>query len=271
MRKIGLAILSSTLLTPAQTNRWFKPATFTSNLNLSVGSPWEITRAPTTGDSVSWLYTKDGDIGSYSTLIALLPDYDIGFTVFAAGMNPFYTRNFIGDYVASAVVPTIQAAARNFTETAYAGTYADESSNSSMTLTAPSSVPGLLVTEWTANGTDILAQFSALDGVMPNQNMTIRLYYTGLTAQGGQKTSWRAVIRASPQPEDTGAFSINCVSWGQVNTQLYGNLGVEEFVFTVDGAEGKATAVENRVLGQEYTRSGKGTMRAGMRRMARVW
>lgn len=64
LRTVGRSILSSTLLTAAQTRRWLKPLTFTSDTNVSVGAPWEIVRAPGLTHS-SYLYTKSGDIGLY--------------------------------------------------------------------------------------------------------------------------------------------------------------------------------------------------------------
>jgi CubicO group peptidase (beta-lactamase class C family) len=83
MTRIGLSILNSTFLTPAQTRRWLKPNAFRSNVNDSVGASWEIFRAP--GERVSYLYTKAGLLGSYPSQLALMPDYNVGFTVLAAG------------------------------------------------------------------------------------------------------------------------------------------------------------------------------------------
>ncbi|KAM5469072.1 hypothetical protein MauCBS54593_004424 [Microsporum audouinii] len=87
MRPIGKAILSSTLLSPAQTRRWMKPQTFAANDAMLVGRPWEIYKAPLPERSV-WMYTKGGDIGLYSAQIVLLSDYGIGFNFLGAGDKP---------------------------------------------------------------------------------------------------------------------------------------------------------------------------------------
>lgn len=34
------------------------------------------------------IYSKGGDVGVYSTILALIPDHDIGFTILAAGAAP---------------------------------------------------------------------------------------------------------------------------------------------------------------------------------------
>ena len=54
-----------------------KPVTHTSSLTSSVGAPWEIFRMKIPRGVVD-LYTKGGDIGVYSSLLVLVPDYDVG-------------------------------------------------------------------------------------------------------------------------------------------------------------------------------------------------
>ncbi len=57
-------------------------------------APWEVYRIAVPTDTIinaSLIvdtYTKSGDIGQYSTFYGLVPDYNIGFSVLAAGDNP---------------------------------------------------------------------------------------------------------------------------------------------------------------------------------------
>lgn len=81
VRKVSKSILNSSFLSPAQTWRWPKPMAFTSSVN--VGAPWEIFCA--SSNRTSGVYTKLGDLGAYSSEIALLLDYDVDLTVLAAG------------------------------------------------------------------------------------------------------------------------------------------------------------------------------------------
>lgn len=73
------------------TRRWMKPVTFTANPNVSVGAPWEIVRAPS--NRTSFIYAKLGDVISYSTIMGLIPDYDVGFTILLAGAQPGFALN----------------------------------------------------------------------------------------------------------------------------------------------------------------------------------
>lgn len=70
---IGRSILNSTLISPATTRTWMKPRTMTSNPNYNIGAVWQIVPAPT--KRISYLYTKDGDVGHYATYLVLMPDY----------------------------------------------------------------------------------------------------------------------------------------------------------------------------------------------------
>src|SRR6195952_2607507 len=85
---LGRSILRSSLLTPALTRRWFKPTALTSDLRETVGYPWGIRRIimePNRAYEIITAYNKAGSIGSYSSLLALLPEFGIGFSVLIAG------------------------------------------------------------------------------------------------------------------------------------------------------------------------------------------
>ena len=57
---MGKAMLTSSLLPKALTNRWFKPTSFVEDWAQGVGRPWEIYRRKANGQSVD-VYTKGGD------------------------------------------------------------------------------------------------------------------------------------------------------------------------------------------------------------------
>lgn len=64
-----------------------KPLTFTSSIGLAVGAPWEIVRGPnlTTDGCIIDFYAKAGDVGDYSAILALVPDYDLVIAMNLAG------------------------------------------------------------------------------------------------------------------------------------------------------------------------------------------
>jgi hypothetical protein len=65
----GIAILSSSLISPAATRRWLKPISLTSNLVNSQGLPWEIYAAVGEASSpVTEIYTVIGSIWALELL-----------------------------------------------------------------------------------------------------------------------------------------------------------------------------------------------------------
>lgn len=90
-RTWGKAILNSTLLEPAVTRRWLKPAALTSQWTTVVGAPFEIYRMQYPSNSIIHseriidTYCKQGDIEIYSSFFGLVPDLELGISVLAAG------------------------------------------------------------------------------------------------------------------------------------------------------------------------------------------
>jgi hypothetical protein len=251
-----------------------KPLTHTSSLSTSIGAPWEIQRAKldSSGRIVD-LYTKNGKIGVYGSYLILVPDYNIGFTMIAAGSttNPDVLAGFAVD----AFLPALEEAARIQAAQSYAGEYKveSESTNSTFTLTTELGLPGLGLANWISNGTAILPLFpifTALGGGNVDDAMveleayssgvalidpaliSVRLYPTGLrysTSNGGQKISFRAVFGVVSTAVDTSPFADTLGAWEIADAVIFGNSGLDEFIFTVD-CNGKVTSVENPFLRQ---------------------
>ncbi|KAH6876353.1 putative beta-lactamase, partial [Thelonectria olida] len=229
MGLVGKAILNSTLLSPALTRRWLKPHAFTSNPNLAVGAPWEITRAP--GFPVSWVYAKSGDAGLYSAVTMLMPDLDVGMSILAAGALSTNQVLVASDLLAANFVPAFWAQAQEQTTMTYAGTYTDDNSNTTITVAVVGSTPGLVISEFTLGGQDVLQALSS----QLQTNLTLRLYHMGLTAVGENGTtidSWRAVFETPASLASS--LSSTCVSWVLLNPFVYGGVGLDEFLFTLD-------------------------------------
>ncbi|KAH8894336.1 beta-lactamase/transpeptidase-like protein [Thozetella sp. PMI_491] len=226
---VGKAILNSTLLSPAQTRRWMKPHAFTSNPDAAVGAPWEIMRAP--GTPISWIYAKSGDAGAYSAMTMLIPDLGVGMSVLAAGSTATSQVLVASDLLAGTFVPAFWAQGKAQATVTYAGTYTNASGNTTITVTAACGTPGLVVTEFTLGGQDVLQALSFL----LQQDLTLRLYHVGLAAAGDSGTkieSWRAIFEAPGSLPSTPSAS--CVSWLLINPYVYGGVGLDEFLFTLD-------------------------------------
>ncbi|KAJ9421015.1 beta-lactamase/transpeptidase-like protein [Fusarium oxysporum] len=210
LRRIGQSILTYEMLSPSQTRRWMKPLSFTADPQVAVGAPWEIARVTSTANRASWMYTKGGQLGMYSSLMALVPDWGVGLTVLAAGTGASGVVGMIPGAMVSKLVPALEQAAKRQARQSYSGRYGDE--RNGMTVAVQDSLPGLGVTSWFFDG-----RSSTGSG-----NVSMRLYPTGLQTQTGGKArleSWRAVyeiIDAASPP------SPYCASWFGVDSVTYG-------------------------------------------------
>lgn len=257
LSNIGRAILTSTLLTPSQTRKWFKPLSFVSDPHQAVGAPWEIIRLPisTAPNRLVDLYTKNGGLPGYNSVIVLVPDWDVGFVVLSAGVEPEATVEILGNLVVDVALPAVEVAAREDAEKNYAGSYAavKQGLNSSIRLSTCDSEPGISVSSWISNGTDMLA---SQIGSMYISGPTARLYPTGLVRDldnGEQEISFRAVYEGTSNGIG-GVFTQSCMSWVAVDNLYWGTVGTDEFVARV-GGDGIAKSVSPRALRVELVRS----------------
>lgn len=247
MVKLGRAVLNSTLLSPAMTRRWMKPATHTSSLTASVGAPWEIYTIPTS--RAVDVYTKSGDLGSYSSMTGLSPDHGVGFTILAAGNDTTTVVEALTQAMMQKLVPALDAAAKEEAVSRFTGTYAHNNSNSSITVTTDGG-PGLKVDDWVNDSVDMIATIQTLAGY--TSAPSVRLYPTGLESLG--KISFIALIQ---QLDSTSSSSeVPCTTWFEVDSQVYGNVGVDEFLFEVD-SQGDAVGLSPRALRTVLPRASK--------------
>ncbi|KAL8641209.1 MAG: hypothetical protein Q9226_008662 [Calogaya cf. arnoldii] len=165
LAKWGIALLNSTLLPPEQTRRWMKPVTFTANLQYGIGRPWEIYRyVHEPSGIVTDIYTKGGDSGAYGGYIVLLPDFNAGFSILGASSLP--ERGLVTPILADLITEIIPALLRQAEAEAnadFAGTYTacNQGLNTTLTIslneTDSDAKPGLVLTSFISNGTDVLA------------------------------------------------------------------------------------------------------------------
>lgn len=220
-----------------------KPDSHTSSLAYGVGAPWEITSFPL--PRLIDLYTKSGDIGAYSSILALSPDHGVGFTILVAGTGGHVVVAMVADLVAQTMLPALEYIAKDQARVRFAGTYsATNAVNSSLTIITDSG-PGLRVTNWTSNSTDMFQTFATLRGANDTSQVTIRLYPTGLETPGN--ISFRALIPPDLGLAPIGPFTGSCITWVTVDSYIYGSIGLDEFVFSL-GNNLRAVSVSPRVL-----------------------
>ncbi|KAK3355725.1 beta-lactamase/transpeptidase-like protein [Neurospora tetraspora] len=267
---LGRSIMRSTLLAPVLTNRWLKPAALTSEPNAGVGYPWGIRRivlsSVTNGKRVVDAYNKAGRIGYYNSLLNLLPDYGVGFSVLLAGPNLPANANFnLADVLGEQLLPALEAAAREQAQDTYGGSYySNGGGNSSLKITTQPDRPGLGIENWVSNGTDMQYVAVVLAAGYAPVNPSIRLYPTGLettvipgemdrengrAATKGKRVAYKAVFEDLNVPSRTppSMFSTDCGSWVSLTGVTYGSMPLDQFFFEVDGS-GRVVSIENAAL-----------------------
>jgi hypothetical protein len=245
----GKAILSSSLLSNAQTNRWLKPVTHTSNPANSVGLPWTIYSGgnyPNT--SMVDTYTALSNFGLYSSYIGLLPDYNVGFAILAADTASNADLNAHADIIGDVLLPAVIEIAISNAASNFAGTYVSSSSsiggislNSSITISFDS-MPGIFVDSFLSNGSDFRNALATLYGVANPKALSMRLYPTTHTSSGpGSVQAFRAVYQDENALADNGTPT--CVSWMDVDKVIYGGFALDWFLFELND-DGEAISVE---------------------------
>ncbi|KAF2176034.1 beta-lactamase/transpeptidase-like protein [Zopfia rhizophila CBS 207.26] len=177
---LGRSILNSTLLPINTTRAWLKPTAFTSSLYGAVGRPWEIYRAILAAESANRIvdiFTKAGDLGLYHSILALMPDYNVSYTVLAGGQE---SHSWVDGLMADIVLPALEIVAQEETDAIYAGLYETTNSlNSSTTFTTDAAKPGLGIQNWINNGTNMRIALSK-QFKFPANTSSIRVYPTNL-------------------------------------------------------------------------------------------
>ncbi|CEL03929.1 hypothetical protein ASPCAL05066 [Aspergillus calidoustus] len=225
------AILTNQLLPRAKTNQWLKPAAFTSQLDNSVGAPWEIFRPtallPNDARPIDH-YTKSGDVpGFSSSYLVIVPEYNLGVTILGAGPDASTVVPLLLDTVQAVLVPALDQLARDQAIGLYAGTYASESGNQSSVIElVVDDGPGLKVTRWSKGHLDMRKSLavSLFGGSSPQDALPadIRFYptgvddrwYVGFTEQEAEETkdaNQRGLLRDSA-----------CMDWYRVDQFHYG-------------------------------------------------
>ncbi|KAJ5292306.1 uncharacterized protein N7443_008259 [Penicillium atrosanguineum] len=240
MAAVGRAILKHTLLTAAETRRWMKPSSHTASLDASIGHPWEILSL--SEPRVIDLYTKSGDLGWYSSMLALSPDHNAGFTILSAGETSTATVTLLSDQITDVLIPALEAAAKSQAQKRFAGTYSLGGSN--ITISSEEEAPGLKVSAWNLASNNMFDTIASLKSSDPS-SIDIRLYPSGIEVPG--QIGFQAVIQSLPATKSTGLFSGACITWETNDALVYGHVGLDSFLFNVN-REGQAVSVVPRAL-----------------------
>jgi hypothetical protein len=264
---IGRSILNSTLLPEFTTRRWLRPGSHSSSPYFSMGHPWEIMRQrvpislspETTRNRVVDLYTKQGGGAEYTSILGVIPDYDMGLSILTAGPASGKTFVAIRQLFMDIWLPAAEQAAREQALASLVGNYtlgdaATPSTFSSAEIVLLPDEPAIAVRSLVSNGTDVMVllreRTSQLDGIEGEFRMWF--YPVGLVSESEDGTK-RMAFRGVAGLE--GRLPIeDCGSWAEGDRIRFGNYPADLLIFEF-GADGKAKAVEIPVLGSTLVRS----------------
>lgn len=270
---LGRSILNSTLLSPFNTRKWLRPVSHVSSPYFSMGSPWEIMRQrvpvsstpETTRNRIVDVYTKQGGGAEYTSLLGVLPDYDMGVSILTAGPVSGKTFLAIRQVFYDVWLPAAEQAARDQALANFAGTYtlgaADDGGNSdgspstaSLEIKLLPDEAAICMTALVGDGIDIMQLLREnthqLDGF--EGEMRVWFYPVGLVeGDGGEgtKIAFRGVagLEGRLPTED-------CGSWAEGDRIRWGNYPTDVLIFTL-GADGKAKSVELPAMGKPLLRA----------------
>jgi hypothetical protein len=194
-------------------------------------------------------------------LLILLPDFDFGISVLTGGDMPVNMNFDFADATGGFLLPALDYATRMEAKANYEGDYVSSNPalNSSLTIVVDSE-PGLAVTQWLSNGTDMATiavrlQISSQGNVTPR----VRLFPSGIetvNSDGTRKIAFKAIFEDSAgAPREGRIFSTDCATWLTASSQVWAARSLDEFVFTLD-ASGKAIAVEPVALRAPLAKKG---------------
>ncbi|KAL4906981.1 hypothetical protein BDW74DRAFT_150108 [Aspergillus multicolor] len=240
LAKFSTAILNSTLLDIHTTHRWMKPVTHTSDLHYAIGAPWEIYRYEHSDTGlVTDIYTKLGDSGNYGAMALFIPDFDAGLNVITASSSATRGQHTL-DLVQAVIdvyLPALTKQAARELEQKYAGSYVSTTPglNSSLTLIASKTSPGLAITSWIQNSTDILSLL--YNTPLFPFNSTLR----PLIAPSGSSNKIAFRLAATPvnpvlpkDPSNLFSAFYDADQFAQLGQWTYANRYIGEFVFEID-------------------------------------
>ncbi|MCJ1310144.1 hypothetical protein MMC25_003805 [Agyrium rufum] len=246
LSKYMRSILTSALLPISVTHAWMKPHSWTAAGLSAYGMPWEMFRSTklTKDKRPIDIITKSGTLTGYYSMLALIPEFDIGLSVLVAGSRAPHTE--LKEKVIATLIPAMEDKMRFRAKMRYEGFYAapgehwfrngELNASWSMTLNVEETGPGLVVKQWMSNATDLLSFYGALKGMPEDRTKwDARLLPVATTESDWSgkdeqwvKESWRMVALPKPKLSSKGSvFDDYCFT--DVDTAYYGGQALEEF------------------------------------------
>jgi hypothetical protein len=166
--------------------------------------------------------------------------------------------------VADKMVPALATQAAAEAAHNFAGLYTASDQNSTLTLsvdTSGTSAPGLVISSWISNGTDVLSWLGRLSGAGPYRLVSSITPTKISTAGNTRKVAFRMVNAVDAPSSDkslrTELFTRSGIAdadWENVDTLTYYGIGLSLFVMDI-GCDGRAVSVTPAAYRTKLARS----------------
>jgi hypothetical protein len=229
---------------------WINPVSPSGGLRNFYGMPWEIFHTDLVlkgSRRTVRLITKSGGLPGYTSVIIMIPEYDLAFTVLVAG-KPILDKLFMA--VGETLIRAAEEVAIRQLQERYVGTYTSSNQTLNSTMTLVADERGLVVERFVSNGTDVLKSISATSLTAYSQ-LTPTLLFRDEKKQQGEL--WRMVQSAEGRGGDAGIWEEFCMT--NIDGPLYAGVGFNELVFWNAGEDGKFADVELSAFRINLTRS----------------
>jgi hypothetical protein len=180
-------------------------------------------------------YTKGGDIGVYSSLLALIPDYNVGFSIFTADGTAVNVAATLSEMVANTFGVAVEAAAKTQAVGKFAGPYTAADGSNSVVI-GTSDTFGLAVESWTSEGNNMFTNIELTQGITSTSlRFSARLVLVNTNSGDATSLPFRAVWGFEGSPPSN-VFNLNCATWTTVDALNYGGVPLDLLVFEVNGS-----------------------------------
>lgn len=232
---------------------WFNPASPSRGLNSFYGIPWEIyqtDRVLQDSRRTVRFITKGGGLPGYTSLIILVPEYDLGVTLLVAGNNELLPKlqNIVVEFIRPAEQHAIQQL-----QDRYAGTYVSSNSSQNSTVTLVADHRGLVVTQFISNSSDIL-YFGTLNKWLPKSGfaqVVPTLLYRNAQDQKGEE--WRLEPVEDRNQNVHQIWDDFCIN--DFEGPLYAAVPLNNFVFWDQDVDGAFKTLELSAFRTNLTRA----------------
>lgn len=226
------------------TRRWFTTTTLVERNDQAIGRGWEIFRRRINGHTVD-LFTKSGNWGHYASVIFLIPSYNFGFSILTAASSGRLAE-LLPNTLVDKLLPALEDIAKQQAHRNFAGHFTSSKSNTSITVTTDD-WPALKVTQYVANGIDLLDSVFALFG----DDIDFRLVPSHLYK--GNQMGFTGVYQPPAVPLSAEEWYWPCQTWLDIDDFTYANVPLGHMVFEVDDT-GRACSLQAKALRETLER-----------------